>query len=206
MSIDLGKILNSESHLLYNARIYDESECSAPPKRQDYAFGTFVLMQPHQDTAEDTHREKIVGIISNSRLLNPESGNFGPRLTIPHEQNAVFAPDYLNEVGVVVSILLLGQLRPDQSGKQGVPPHVLPVGCTVRTLSTEEYKGFHYDENGRFQLRYYPLLAESGPGLAGSLLSMICEQLMSVCSPPERRILTALQKNAAWQSTLGNMR
>ena len=50
----------------------------------------------------------MIGVIYNSQLINPEYGNYGPRLSTPSRLNTVFSPDYLNEQGVLISILLLG--------------------------------------------------------------------------------------------------
>ncbi len=195
----LGKILSSESHLLYHVRVYDSSECAEPPSPSDYAFGRFVLLQAND------HKESAVGVVANSRLLNPEAGQFGPRLTIPHSDNAVFAPDYLNEVGVLISVLLLGRLT-HEGGNHNIPTQVMPVGAEVRTLSDDELQRFHRNADERFQMRYYPIVLESRLPFASGLLQQICAQLEPQCNPEEQRMLRVLQKNLAWQSTVGQMR
>ncbi|HKS71446.1 MAG TPA: hypothetical protein VJQ45_13565, partial [Ktedonobacterales bacterium] len=48
-----------------------------------------------------------IGLIYDTILLNPAFGALGPRLS-SDAQNALFAPDYLAERAVLVSILLLG--------------------------------------------------------------------------------------------------
>lgn len=198
----LGKILNSESHLLYHVRVYDATECAEPPEPSDYAFGRFVLLD--NPSPEGTNNP-VVGVVANSRLLNPEAGQYGPRLTIPHSDNAVFAPDYLNEVGVLVSILLLGRLTP-KGGDHSIPTQVMPVGAEVRTMGNEELQRFHQTPDQRFQMRYYPIVLESRLPFASGLLQQICAQLEPHCKPEELRMLRVLQKNLAWQSTVGQMR
>jgi len=210
VSIALAKIVSSESHILYQARIYDKSESSTPPKRQHFSFGRFVVIESFDDEVlsdakDEELKEQNIGVIVNTRLINPEQGYFGPHLTIPHHDNALFAPDYLNEFGILISILLLGELH-QEHGVQGIPSQVIPVGSEVLTLDDEELLRFHFDEKKRFQLRYYPLLSEIGSGFSSSLLDRICGHLLPLCQPNERRLLSILRKNSAWQSTLGTLR
>lgn len=208
MSVAIGKIVASDSHLFYHTRVFDTSEVENPPSRFDYAFGSFVsISSPTEQlrAAENEKAESVIGIVSNSRLINPESAYYGPRLTVPQEQNKIFAPDYINEVGVMLSVLLLGSLT-TKGGLQGVPPFVLPVGCEVRTATEQQIKAFHRDSEGRFQMRYYPLLSECGPALSPALLQKVCDSLSSVATPDERRILNVIRKNMTWQSTLGMVR
>ena len=71
-----------------------------PPSDDDYGFAQFVNL-PLSKT------EEIVGVIYNSLLVNPEYANFGPRLS-PKPELGNFSPDYLNEQGFLIGILLLG--------------------------------------------------------------------------------------------------
>ena len=48
----------------------------------------------------------MIGVIYNSQLINPEYGSYRPRLSTPAKLNTVFSPDYLNEQGILISILL----------------------------------------------------------------------------------------------------
>jgi hypothetical protein len=194
-TIALGKIAYSESHLLYYVRIYDISECAEPPKPEHYAFGRFVSVKTSAE-------HPVMGVIVNSRLINPIGGHYGPRLTIPHEQNAVFAPDYLNETGVEIAVLLIGYLR-ESVGKQGIPTQVMGVGDEVRTLDQRELLDFHRSADGKFQMHYYPLIMESRVPFASALLLQICSQLEVLCEPKEKRILAVMRKNIIWQSTIG---
>lgn len=192
-TVALGKIVSSESHLLYHVRIYDKSERADPPQSKDYAFGNFVVVN-----------SSTVGVVANSRLINPEGGHFGPRLTIPHSDNAVFAPDYINEVGVSVAILLLGHLY--DTGDHNVPTQVVPVGAEVRSMTQDELKRFHHGPEKRFQMRYYPTVAESGLPFSSALMQRICDQLEPLCQAQEVRMLRVLRKNLSWQSTVGQIR
>src|SRR5215211_5200549 len=96
----IAKIVKSNSHLDYIGRVIDALDVAAPPNVDDYGFAQFVSL-PVNETQE------IVGVIYNSILINPEYSNFGPRLS-PKPELRGFSPDYLNEQGILVGILLLG--------------------------------------------------------------------------------------------------
>src|SRR5215475_12969145 len=118
MFMRIAKIIKSNSHIDYAARILDSLETNEPPKASDYYFGQFVKISGSNG--------EIIGIIYNSQLINPEYGNYGPRLSTPPDLNSVFSPDYLNEQGVLISILLLGWKSGDES-RQDTPRVVLPI-------------------------------------------------------------------------------
>lgn len=205
MNTPLGKIVASTSHIHYEARIYDSSECSKPPQNHAYALGSFVRIHPHnpiQQAANGT----IVGIIVNSRLINPDMGHYGPRLTMQQEQNAIFAPDYLNELGTLIHILLVGYLQP-QGGQQGLVREVLSVSDEVQSLTSEECKRFHRSDQGRFQMHYAALVQESGIPMAHALLQTMCTQLQSICAEEkEHQMLQLLQKHFARNAILGTQK
>src|SRR5262245_43246810 len=135
----IAKIIKSNSHVDYAARILDSLETDQPPLSDDYSFGQFVKIAVGETD--------VVGIIYDSQLINPEYGSFGPRLTTPREHNNVFTPDYLNEQGILVGILLLGWH--DAIGHhQGVPRVVLPINSEVETMTVDETREFHLDDNG----------------------------------------------------------
>ncbi len=212
MSISLGKIVSSDSHILYQARVHDASEIAQPPTREDFAFGTFVKIEsfdanfaPTSFEVREEDKEKNIGVIVNSRLINPEHGYFGPHLSVPHYDTHTFTPDYLNEFGVLISILLLGELHQGY-GHQEIPSKVLPIGSSVQKLDEPDILKFHRDARGRLQLRYYPLLGELGSAFAVSLLRRIIERLLPSSAPHERRLLAMLKKNAVWQESLGSMK
>src|SRR5215210_1506232 len=96
----LAKIVKSNSHVDYVGRVIDALDADEPPRATDYGFAQFVSM-PLDDGS------RVVGVIYNSQLINPEYGNFGPRLSSVAD-NSVLSPDYLNEQGLLVGILLLG--------------------------------------------------------------------------------------------------
>ncbi|MEM1007581.1 MAG: hypothetical protein AAGJ35_01125 [Myxococcota bacterium] len=200
----VAKILSSDSQMLYHARVLSASECAEPPKPADYALGQFVQVKYALEEADDEQQtadtEVAVGLIVNSRLLNPEGPYSGPRLTLPHEQNAVFAPDYLEDTGVLVSILIVGHVG-RRGCHQGIPLQVLPVGSEVLAMASGMLRRFHFDAQERFQLRYFHLLQECGRAFAPALFSQVQEQLNPLLGVHDQRLLSVLRKNLAWEAS-----
>src|SRR5262245_6872582 len=131
----IAKITRSNSHVDDFARVHDLLETSVNLSPADYQFGQFVKVKVGDD--------EVVGVIYNSQLINPEYGNYGPRLSTPSKLNTVFSPDYLNEQGVLISILLLGWKNGDESS-QDTPRVVLRVNSKVETIKEDKDEGFHY--------------------------------------------------------------
>jgi hypothetical protein len=194
----IAKIIKSNSHVDYAARVLDGLETPEPPTPSSYRFGQFVKIKAQTLTGE------VVGVIYNSQLINPEYGNYGPRLSTPPELNAVFSPDYLNEQGVLVGILLLGW-QDANSHQQGVPREVLPINADVETMTDDEVRAFHHDERGALEIHYYShIITHAGP-FAFQLLSAIIEQLAPLTTDAERARLEVLRRTLVWQQTVGRM-
>lgn len=194
MTVKIAKIVGSSSHLDYAGRVIDELDASSPPSADDYGFGQFVAL-PLGDEME------IVGVIYNSLLINPDYGHFGPRLSPPTDL-ALLSPDYLNERGVIVGILLLGW-REGRENHMTVPRRVIPVGQDVYGMSPDEVRRFHQDRAGQLQIHYYSqVVAHAGP-FGVPLLEKIIEQLEPTGTAEERQRLSVLKKSLVWQRTLG---
>jgi hypothetical protein len=193
----IAKIIKSNSHVDYSARILDSLETDASPTMDDYHFGQFVRISAGERV--------VVGVIYDSLLINPDYGNFGPRLTTPREQNNVFMPDYLNEQGVLIGLLLLGW-QDSQGAHQGVPRVVLPINSHVETMTTEEILAFHRDGRGTLQLAYYAHVSTHANLFAFPLLTAIVDQLDRLTDATERARLAVLRKSLTWQQTIGKMR
>lgn len=196
MPTKLAKIVQSNSHVDYVGRIIDTLDAEAPPGADDYGFAQFVSIPLDES--------EIIGVIYNSQLANPEYGSYGPRLS-SHTDISVLSPDYLNEQGLLVGILLLGW-REGRSNRHGVPRRVIPVNQDVYRLADEDVQGFHKDTGGRVSLHYYSqVIAHAGP-FAVPLLEAIIEQLEPACAPEERQRLCVLKQSLVWQRTVGSMR
>ena len=209
----IAKIVKSNSHVDYVARVVDELDADAPPSADDYGFAQFVAVPVSED-------EEAVGVIYDTELVNPEYGSFGPRLSSRSDLK-VLSPDFLHEQGVLLGVLLLGSRsksdakNSDASGangggawssRQGVPRRVVPVGQDVLRMTDEEVYTFHAGAGGSLQLHYFSqVLAHAGP-FAVPLVESVIEQLESACTPEERQRLCVLKKSLVWQRTLGQSR
>jgi hypothetical protein len=194
----IAKIVKSNSHVDYVGRIIDSLDVAEPPATEDYGFAQFVSLPLE-------NREEIVGVIYNSILINPDYANYGPRLS-PKPELGGFSPDYLNEQGLLVGILLLGTSREDGKVLHGVPRRVVPAGQDVYKIEPNQIKRFHSDENECLQIHYYSQIVAHAGLFATPLLEAIIEQLSLDCSDDDKKRLGVLKQSLAWQRTMGGMR
>ena len=195
----IARIVKSNSHVDYVARVVDSLDATAPPESEDYCFGQFVAL-PQSDETE------VIGVIYNSELINPEYGNYGPRLS-PKPDTKHYTPDYLNEQGTLLGILLLGTRdRKTGAAEQSMPRRVIPVSQEVERMEDEAVLGFHRAPDNSVQLHYYSQVIGHA-GLFGiSLLEAIIAQLLPACGPAEQNRLNVLLQSLVWQRTMGGMR
>ncbi len=195
----LAKIIKSNSHIDYVGRVTDALEANNPPDASDYGFAQFVSL-PINET------QNVIGVIYNTMLLNPDYGNFGPRLS-PVSENIVFSPDFINEQGVLIGILLLGWHDVlSKMNHHGVPRRVIPVNQEVFRLDDEDILEFHRDKSGKIQLHYYSQIVTHAKLFAVPLLESILDQLAPACGEAEQKHLGVLKQALAWQRTMGGMR
>lgn len=193
----IAKIVSSNSHIDYVGRVIDELDSNAPPSAEDYGFAQFVNL-PLEDT-------EIVGVIYNSMLVNPEYASYGPRLS-PKPELGKFSPDYLNEQGFLIGILLLGTKDKDSKILHGVPRRVVPAGQDVYKIDSGEVRKFHTDESDCLQIHYYSQIVAHAGLFAVPLLEAIIEELSLDCSASDKQRLGVLKQTLAWQRTMGGMR
>ena len=191
----IGTIVKSNSHVDYAGQVINKLEVGEKetPRPTDYTFGQFVKI-PNNGI-------ETIGVIYNSLLINPEFGNFGPRLTNPSEANRIFSPDYINEQGILVGILLLGW-RNDGQNHQRIPRVVLPADSSIEKMSDEEMNAFHHDANGHLQMHYVPHVMTHAGQLARQLLLTIIEQLTNVLPEEDHARLRVLERTVIWQQTM----
>ncbi len=192
----IAKIVSSNSHIDYIGRVIDDLDSDMPPGAADYGFAQFISIP--------METEEIVGVIYDSKLINPEYANYGPRLS-PKPALGNFSPDYLNEQGILIGILLLGSLG---AGKinHGVPRRVVPAGQDVLKLEVADVKRFHTDENECLQIHYYSQVIAHAGRFAAPLLETTIKQLARDCSETDRQRLAVLKQTLSWQRTMGGMR
>lgn len=194
----IAQIVSSNSHIDYVGRVVDVLDVENPPTSEDYGFAQFVNL-PLADETE------IVGVIYNSMLVNPEYASFGPRLS-PKPELGSFSPDYLNEQGFLIGILLLGVKDNAKKITHGVPRRVVPAGQDVYKIQAADVKSFHTDENDCLQIHYYSQIVAHAGLFAVPLLEAIIDQLTLDCREDDKKRLAVLKQTLAWQRAFGGMR
>lgn len=190
----IAKIVSSNSHTLYIARVLEERDGEAVPGAEDYGFGKFVAMPLAAET--------IVGVICDSRLVNPEYMNYSPR-TAPMPALGELKRDLVDEQKALVGILLLGTLKSDGTAVHEIPRRVVPAGSSVHTMDEDDVAKFHMND-GAVHIHYFPnLLANAGP-LAVPLAKQMIEQLNPHCSETDRQRLAVMANALSWKHTFGS--
>lgn len=196
MFMKIATIVSSNSHVDYIGRIVDDLDAAEPPPPDSYGFGQFVEIE--SSTA------KTVGVIYDSRLINPEYSNFGPRLS-PKPAIENFTPDFLNEQGILIGILLLGTIDAAGNSRHGVPRSIIPPGAQVSQLGAEDVTAFHRGPDS-INLTYYSHVMLHAGTLAVPLLELIVEALSTGSSPADADKLKLIAQNLRWQKTMAAAR
>jgi hypothetical protein len=191
----IAKIIKSNSHVDYIARVLDALDSAEPPAPEHYQFGQFVAIPADSQT--------MVGIIYNSQLINPEYGRLGPRLSSSAEMNAVFSPDLVNEQGVLIGVLLIGWVE-DGSPHQGIPRMVIPVNSEVIAMSEDDARAFHTDHRDRLAIRYYSQVITHARQFAPQLLLAALDQLEAIFGDSARSEIAVLRRTLNWQQVFQN--
>jgi len=191
----IGKIVKSNNHVDYVCQVFGPGEIDQTPPPADYAFGTFVSVQL-QEGALGAGR--LVGVIYNTLLLNPEFGSLGPRLS-PRADIEIFSPDYLSETATLVGVFTVGWFDAVSQPAQGVPAAAATVNALVQRLTRDEVAQFHTDRGGRLALHYAPLLLNQNNPLTPPLLLAIIDQLSELFSG-SRSQLAVMRNNLAWKT------
>ncbi len=189
-SLKIAKIIKSNSHVDYVGRVLDRLDTTEPPAPADYQFGQFVAII--SDTA------RMVGLIYNSQLMNPDYGQLGPRLSSSAEMNAVFSPDLISEQGILIGLLLIGWID-DEGNHQGVPRTVIPVNAEVVTMTDDEVRAFHTGAKDRLALRYYAHVVTHARQFAPQLLLVVLDQLENLFGESARPEIAVLRRTLNWQ-------
>lgn len=192
MTNSIGKIVKSNSHVDYVCQVYGPGEVASAPPPTAYTFGTFVSIALENDAG------RLIGVIYNTLLMNPDFGSLGPRLS-PRSDVEIFSPDYLAETATLVGIFALGAVDAAGRVQQGVPALAATVNCPVTRLSDAALVDFHAGSNGRLNLRYAPLILAQNNPLAPPLLIAVIDQLAALF-PASCAQLTVMRNNLAWKS------
>lgn len=193
----IAKIVSSNSHIAYIARVLEERDGEGVPAADDYGFGRFVVMP--------TDGERVVGVICDSRLVNPEYMNYTPRGASTPALGGL-RQDLVEEKKALIGILLLGTVDANERPVQEIPKRVVPAGQFVFAMEREAVATFHRGGDGAVQLRYFPnLLANAGP-LAVPLAKTMIEQIDADCSETDRQRLAVMANALNWKQTFGDLR
>jgi hypothetical protein len=182
----IAQIVGSNSHIDYVARIgRGREDVSAA----EYGFGHFVRM--------DTDTDTFVGVIYDSRLINPEFSGFAPRL---QPQPSIDEPSKPQKPGVLVGIILLGTID-EHGADHSVPQRVVPVNNDVITMSDDDIRRFHLALDGTVRLEYYSRLIGHSGQFAVPLLESIMDKIERGCSDEDKQRLGVIRGMLKWQST-----
>lgn len=194
MSMTIGKVIKSNSHVDYVCQVYGPGEVPNMPRPEDYALGTWVKLPA--GSHPDSH---AVGLVYDTQLYNPDYGTFGPRLSSP-SQLEVFSPDYLSETATLVGLLVVGQIEPGHttSATSGYCPVVAQIGAPVTRMTEDEVCDFHSGESG-LDLSYYSLLLSMPNPLLPPILVSVLDRLEELM-PGHERTLRALRTNLSWRT------
>ncbi|HSE99091.1 MAG TPA: hypothetical protein VLD57_12555 [Blastocatellia bacterium] len=187
----IAKIVKSNSHVDYVARVLDRLDSAEAPAPDHYRFGQFVRVLANGAGA--------VGLIYNSQLINPEYDRLGPRLSSSAPMNAVFSPDLIDEQGVLLGVLLIGWIDEQRAWHQGMPPAVIPVNSEIMTMDEDEVMQFHRDRQGRIALRYYSQVITHAHQFAPQLLLSVLDQLEYLFEETSKSEIALLRRTLNWQ-------
>ena len=191
----IGKIVKSNSHIDYVCHVYSYGEINPAPNPASYAFGAFVALSLDGAGAP---AGRLIGLVYNTLLLNPEFGSLGPRLS-PRSEVEVFTPDYLAETATLVGVIAVGWMTGEGTAQQGVPSFAATVNCPVQAMTAQEVCAFHLDQHGQPSLRYASLLLGQNNPLIPPLLISVIDQLTGLF-PASQRQLAVMRNNLAWKS------
>lgn len=193
----IAKIVSSNSHISYIARVLEERDGEGVPGPGDYGFGRFVAMPADDDS--------VVGVICDSRLVNPEYISYSSR-TSSMPALGELRRDLVNEKKELIGILLLGTIGPDGRALQQIPERVVPAGQFVFAMGADEIAAFHRGDSGIVQLRYLANLLANAGSLAVPLAGRAIEQVSAGCGDEDRQRLRVMADALKWKQNFGDIR
>ncbi|MGD9589249.1 MAG: hypothetical protein AB7Q37_00700 [Pyrinomonadaceae bacterium] len=193
----IAKIVSSNSHIAYIARVLEARDGDDAPSSEDRGFGRFVKV-PGDGTS-------AIGIVCDTRLVNPEYQYNSPRMASMPTLGEL-ARDLADENKALIGILLLGTLEPEGNGIQEIPRRSIASGQFVFTMDGEEVRRFHRNADGSVQLKYLPDLLANAGALAVPLAKAAIDTVSEECSEADRRRLSVLYDALSWRHTFGGLK
>ena len=192
----IAKIVSSNSHIAYIARVLEPRDGEGVPGPDDYGFGRFVMMPDE--------RGAVVGVICDSRLVNPEYINYTPRGSSMPALGSL-NQDLIHEKKALVGILLLGTMN-DGVAVQQIPERLIAAGQFVFAMSADEIEKFHSGPDGALQLHYFPNLLANAGSLGVPLARAMIEQITANRPETDRQRLAVMANALHWKQTFGELR
>lgn len=192
----IARIVSSNSHIAYIARVLEERDGEGVPSADDFGFGRFVSLGFDDGM--------IVGVICDSRLVNPEYAAYNPRMASMPALGDL-KRDLVDEKKALVGILLLGTLDGSGVALHEIPRRIVPAGQFVETLSAEQIRAFHHCGD-LVQIRYFPNLMANAGSLAVPLAKAMIEQITPHCSEADRQRLAVIANALLWKQTFDDLR
>lgn len=192
----IARIVSSNSHIAYIARVLEERDGEGVPSADDFGFGRFVSLGFDDGM--------IVGVICDSRLVNPEYAAHNPRMASMPALGDL-KRDLVDEKKALVGILLLGTLDGSGVALHEIPRRIVPAGQLVETLPAEQIRAFHHCRD-LVQIRYFPNLMANAGSLAVPLAKAMIEQITPHCSEADRQRLAVITNALLWKQTFDDLR
>lgn len=198
--LTIASIVQSNGQMDYVAEVYHDHERERVPEKQDYEFG-----QPVYATTTVRGEERaIVGVVYESRLVNPDQGRDGPRLSTPDQE--LFVPGYVDEKQTLLGIALLGsaELTPAEGGQgfasvsQELPRWTLDIDDSVSKLSDAGFRRFHRPD-GQLALRYYDRLVATAERFGAEVTLSLIERLRA--ETDEAAMLDVIERKVRWETS-----
>lgn len=198
--LTLGSIVASNTQMDYVAEVYRDHEKERVPEKQDYEFGQPV----YSTTTVRGEKRALVGVVYNSRLVDPDQGRDGPRLSTPDQE--LFVPGYVDEKQTLLGVAFLGtaELTPASDGddfaavSQEMPRWTLDIDERVSKLSSTGFRQFHCFEGG-IRLRYYSRLVATADQFGAEVTLSLIERLRA--ETENERMLDVIEQKVRWEAS-----
>lgn len=202
--------MHSHTQMDYVAQAFRDGEREDAPTRDEYEFGQPVYAT---ETVRDTPYA-VVGVVYDTRLVDPDQGRDGPRLSAPGQE--MFVPGYVNEKQTMLGIALLGtaelpadphhQSSGSEDGNpqsfttvsQSMPRWTLDVDDFVYALSDDGFHQFH-THAGTLNMEYYERLIATADQFGPEVVLAIVDRLRRLTDA--NAVLDVVEKKVRWQSS-----
>ncbi|UOO94287.1 hypothetical protein MUK72_09925 [Halococcus dombrowskii] len=198
--LTIASIVESNGQMDYVAEVYRDHDKASVPEKQDYEFGQPVYVT----TTVRGEERALVGVVYESRLVNPDQGRDGPRLSTPDQE--LFVPGYVDEKQTLLGIALLGfaELAPADGGQgfasvsQELPRWTLDIDDPVSKLSGAGFRRFHQPD-GQLALRYYDRLITAAERFGAEVTLSLIERLR--VETDREAMLDVIERKVRWEAS-----